>query len=254
MNGIEIFANLGLWALLPLAVLYLAICVTATVILDRGLLQQDCALNRGLKLFLTATGSHPGQAEAETELDPAPDLSVLPDAGALPVRLHLGCGVDYKEGYLNVDNSTRVKTDQIVDLSKLPWPWPDNHADEIQMIDVLEHLPTTFDFIHEIHRVLKPGGLFVCHVPYAKSDGAFQDPQHYSFFTEKTFDYVCEAWRSGWYNGPRFERISVKLDVACCTWKNRARNLIPTPVRMFLRHWLWNMFDEVKFVLRKAEG
>jgi SAM-dependent methyltransferase len=166
------------------------------------------------------------------------------------VKLHLGCGVDYRPGWINVDNSTRVKVDQVVDLSQRPWPFPDNYADEMALIDVMEHLDKTFDNIHEIHRILKPGGLVTIHVPYAKSDGAFQDPQHYSFFTEKTFDYVCDHWRSGWYNGPRFHRISVKLDVASCTWKNRLRNKIP--FRMFLRHFLWNMYDEVKFVLRKV--
>jgi predicted SAM-dependent methyltransferase len=234
MNGIEVLANLGIQALLPLAVLYLAICVTATVILDRGLLEHGCALSRGFNLFALATG--------KTE-EPVADH-------AQKVRLNIGCGEDYRPGFINTDWSHNVKAEKHFDLSVFPWPFDDNSADEVHMIDVLEHTFDSHRGICEVHRILKPGGLFVCHVPYAKSDGAFQAIEHKSYYTEKSFDYYCDPNKYPSYTGPSFQMVSVKLDVARNTKLARLRNLIP--FRSVLRFFLWNMFDEVKFVLRKV--
>jgi SAM-dependent methyltransferase len=169
--------------------------------------------------------------------------------GSEIIKLNLGCGEDYRQGFINVDWSNAVKNDKQWDLSKFPWPFPDLYADEIHMIDSLEHIADTHTAVSEVYRILKPGGLFVCWVPYAKSDGAFQALEHQSYFTEKSFDYFCDPAKYPSYVGPKFEMISVKLDVARGTTKARIRNLIP--FRKLLRYFLWNMFDEVKFVIKK---
>lgn len=165
------------------------------------------------------------------------------------IKLNIGSGQDYREGYINVDWTTRIKADVVHDLSKFPWPFPDNYADEILMKDSLEHVKDAHTAICEVHRILKPGGKFVCWVPYAKSDGAFQAIEHHSYYTEKSFDYYVDTSKYPSYQGPEFTDLQVKLDVAHCTRKNRLRNLIP--FRMFLRHFLWNMYDEVKFEMLK---
>jgi SAM-dependent methyltransferase len=167
------------------------------------------------------------------------------------INLNLGCGHVKLPGYLNVDFSKQINPDMVADLSVRPWPFPDNSADEIRMDGSLEHLRDTCENLNEVHRILKPGGIFRGCVPYAKSDGAFLSIEHKSFYTEKSFDYVCsqEAYPS--FEGAKFEKISVRLTSSSYRWKNKTRNLIPIFIRHILKWFLWNMFDEVEFVLRK---
>jgi teichuronic acid biosynthesis glycosyltransferase TuaG len=76
------------------------------------------------------------------------------------LKLHLACGHDYNEDYINVDlyAPDDAKTDLRFDVMQLPYD--DNSVDEIKAFHVIEH----FDFyqiqqvLKEWHRVLKPGG------------------------------------------------------------------------------------------------
>ena len=65
------------------------------------------------------------------------DEPVLPESG--PIRIHLGCNQHPLPGYINVDVENFAGVDVVADLEK-PWPWPDNHADEIYTADLPEHL------------------------------------------------------------------------------------------------------------------
>ncbi len=83
------------------------------------------------------------------------------------MRLNLGCGSDIRPGYVNVDFRQLPGVDRIVDLSVFPWPFEDESADEILMLDFLEHFPysQTRRILLECHRVLRdrrpPEGLDV---------------------------------------------------------------------------------------------
>lgn len=89
------------------------------------------------------------------------------------MKLNLGCGKDIRKGYVNVDLHNDVGVDKQCDLSKFPWPWPDGSAEEIMMLDFLEHFPyrDTDEFIVECWRVLKPYGKLVIQVPDAEHLG-----------------------------------------------------------------------------------
>lgn len=83
------------------------------------------------------------------------------------MRLNLGCGNDIKEGYTNVDCRQTHQSVIVVDLSVLPWPFEDQSADEILMLDFLEHFPyaQTKQILMECYRVLRSDGELVIQVP-----------------------------------------------------------------------------------------
>jgi len=73
---------------------------------------------------------------------------------------------------------------------------PDGSFDAVTMWHVLEHLYDPFDYADEIHRLLKPGGIFLAAVPncisydakyYGKFWAAYDVPRHIWHFTPDTF-------------------------------------------------------------------
>ena len=83
-------------------------------------------------------------------------------------KLNLGCGEDYRKGWLNVDSRKNVKVDLIYDLDKLPYPFKKNQFDLVLTLDVLEHLKNPETTITDIKRILKPSGYLIITVPAYK--------------------------------------------------------------------------------------
>lgn len=89
------------------------------------------------------------------------------------------------------------------DLFRGTLPFGTSTVSFITAFDFLEHVPrvhlgegfTRFpfiDLISEVHRVLKPGGLFFQASPAFPMKEAFQDPTHVNILTEDTFPmYFC---------------------------------------------------------------
>lgn len=103
------------------------------------------------------------------------------------MKINLGCGPDIKSGYVNVD--LRKPCDVVCDLSKLPWPFQDSSADEILMLDFLEHFPyrLTESIIQEVWRILKPGAFVDIQVP---------DLEHCARAAQFDPPFLCN--RCGW--------------------------------------------------------
>lgn len=74
-------------------------------------------------------------------------------------KLNLGCGSDYKEGWVNVDSDRGIRADLFWDLRKR-FPFKDGEFDSILAQDVLEHFTKEEAkfFLKECRRVLKTGG------------------------------------------------------------------------------------------------
>ena len=87
-------------------------------------------------------------------------------------KLNLGCGKDLKQGYLNVDfydlpMPAKVADTMRCDLSSFPWPFKDDSASEILMLDFLEHFEysKTRTILQEVWRVLEKDGFVDIQVP-----------------------------------------------------------------------------------------
>ena len=81
------------------------------------------------------------------------------------MRLHLGCGNQYMDGYINVDSDDTERVDVIADVRSLPFI--DNSIEGIEAYHLLEHIPRqqVQQTLVEWLRVLNPGGKLVLELP-----------------------------------------------------------------------------------------
>ena len=84
------------------------------------------------------------------------------------IRLNLGSGDKPLKGYINVDiapSRKGIAPDVVSDIRKLDFP--DNYADEILAVHLIEHLYywDVHDILKEWMRVLKPGGRVILECP-----------------------------------------------------------------------------------------
>ncbi len=80
------------------------------------------------------------------------------------LKIHIGCGSDIKDGYVNIDEFN-PDADVQKPIQKLDYP--ENSVERIEGYMVLEHL-TPFDakaFIKKAHKMLEPGGTLILEVP-----------------------------------------------------------------------------------------
>lgn len=98
------------------------------------------------------------------------------------MKLNLGCGHRKREGFINVDRFADCKPDQVVDLEKLPWPWPNDSAEQVLFIHSLEHLGQSTDvflgIMRELYRVCRSNATVEIHVPHPRHDFYTGDPTH----------------------------------------------------------------------------
>ena len=105
-------------------------------------------------------------------------------------KLNLGCGTDYMQGWVNVDNGN-VNCDVNHDIEVFPWPFEESSVEQIKMQHILEHISREkfIPFVREMYRVCCDGAVIDIISPYAGSDNFWTDPTHKLPLTVRTFDY-----------------------------------------------------------------
>lgn len=105
------------------------------------------------------------------------------------MKLNLGCGKDYKQGYINVDVSPIVKPDLVLDVTK-GLPYEDNHFTEVIVNNILTQICHPQDFLFVMNELWRVGGDIYIRVPNVEHTCAFQDPMDCRRFTDQTFTYM----------------------------------------------------------------
>ena len=106
--------------------------------------------------------------------------------------LDIGCGQKKSLYAIRLDIRPLPKVDIVADLNQ-PLPVGDGSFDVVFADQVLEHIQNLTGLMGEIHRVLRPGGLLVAHVPYFRSAWAHIDPTHVRCFTASSLDYFVKG-------------------------------------------------------------
>lgn len=118
------------------------------------------------------------------------------------IKINLGCGKNYRTGWVNVDINGEVKADVYTNFTK-KLPFKDNYADFVLLDNVLEHIPPEkyFIFLKELHRICKRKAVIEIYVPHYSGMYAFKHPTHYKYFGVGSFDTMRP--KEG-FNGERY--------------------------------------------------
>ena len=133
-------------------------------------------------------------------------------------KLHLGCGHNIKEGWINQDVANLPGVDLVHDLNQYPWPIENNSIEELYAKDVLEHLPNLIKVMEEIFRITTPKAKVYIAVPYWNSFESITDPTHVNQFNEYTFEFFdpnkerCK--NRPYYTEARFKIISIGYGIS----------------------------------------
>ena len=133
------------------------------------------------------------------------------------MKVNLGCGEDYKEGYVNCDKSNKVRADKIIDIEK-KLPFKDNSVDKVVAYHVLEHVNNLVELMKEIHRICKNDSIMKIRVPFYNSPGAYTDPTHVRFFSVDSFDYL-DCTNNPWQVDINGKMFSSSCDIVYSTGK-----------------------------------
>jgi len=132
-------------------------------------------------------------------------------------KLNLCSGLDYKEGWINLDFNPDYKHEVLWDLTKLPIPFPDNEFDEIIAIHCIEHFHDPLNIVNELWRIGKPGCKITIKVPHFSSPFSKGDLTHHHQFSTRDFSHF--ELDPVYYNSKT--RFKVKTSLNCVNARGR---------------------------------
>ena len=160
------------------------------------------------------------------------------------MKLHLGCGNDYRKGYINLDGSREVKPDVVWNLEKTPLPFKENQFDEILANHVMEHITNFIPLTHNLHRITKKNGKIIIRTPFYSAWGQFNDPTHVRFFSPWTFGYFNRGNYSHEVNANKdmfkIKKVKINFGIGQSSKLNWLFNpLINLNHRVYCRFFAW---------------
>ena len=146
------------------------------------------------------------------------------------MKLNLGSGNNYLQGFCNMDVSPHCKTDLLWDMENTPWPIEYDSVEHILAAHSLEHCHQDKfpDVVREMYRISMGGTIWMIYAPHGLSETFIADPTHRMPFSFRTFNYFMDGTPEremgilyGWgniclrvvYANPSGENIDFKLEV-----------------------------------------
>jgi SAM-dependent methyltransferase len=192
--------------------------------------------------------------------------ATTPSAGLVD-KLNLGCGLNPKPGYVNVDQTPGTRVDVVHDLEQFPWPFEDDRFEQIDLDHVLEHLSDARPVMAELYRILRPGGTVYIRVPHFSRGFTHWDhkrgfdvsfPLYFSTdisggFENAAFEHV--STRLTWFAQPEYKRkhlgpVLYAIGRALGVVFDLLGNLNHYATSRLFCFWVGG-YDEIEFVLRK---
>ena len=142
-------------------------------------------------------------------------------------KLHVGCGRNIMESWINLDIADLPGVDIVADLDNcknVKLPLGNDSIDEFFVSHVIEHIRNPLDMMEELHRVASPDALAVFRCPYGSSDEAFEDPTHVRQYFLNSFGYFSQPfyWRADY--GYRGDWITEKITLIVDGNKHKGKN------------------------------
>lgn len=159
------------------------------------------------------------------------------------MKLNFGCGNKKMKGFINIDISTNVNPDMILDIKDLPYQFKDNTVDVIHAEYVIEHIPKhkIRDILREWYRISKDGAVWDIWVPFYNSKQV-ANLNHYMGFDFESFDFLNPKHKRNYYFGVKAKLISVK---AYPTARGKF-----IPFKRFLCHSIGQLYEPMHFKLQ----
>lgn len=156
-------------------------------------------------------------------------------------KLSVGCGNQKPEPNLvRLDISAEVNPDVVWDLDEFPYPFANSEFDEIECLDVIEHLADIPKTLEEFNRIIKPGGILKITTPHFSCANSYIDPTHKWHLSYFSFDFFCEGHQFYYYSNARY-RIRNRCILFQKGWLNKRimgklANKFP---KTYEQRWAW---------------
>ena len=168
--------------------------------------------------------------------------------------LNLGSGVDYKQGWVNLDYNSTYSPDIVHDLDMLPYPFEDNEFDGIYCSHILAHVTDLYKTLKELNRILKPNCTIKIRTPHFSNPNNYTDLTVKRYFSWNTFNMLLDGTFNTNHLGfriisKRFNFLSKEyyLTNKCFSW---VFNVLPK--RFYERFLCWILpVGEIEVVLGK---
>lgn len=108
------------------------------------------------------------------------------------IRLNLGTGGADPDGAYSVDHHGLPGVDIVADLNEPLALIPDNCVSELVSSHTFEHVQNFMGLMHEVHRIVAPGGTIRIIVPHFSCTLGYSDPTHVRFFGLYTMYYFVD--------------------------------------------------------------
>lgn len=169
-------------------------------------------------------------------------------------KLQIGCGLDYKAGWTNLDFNEEIWADVYHDINK-KLPFKKNEFDYVLFDNTIEHLKPdrVISIMQELHKIVKPNGIIDIYTPHYTSIYAFSLLTHYSFFGIGKFDSYT---KNGVKSGERYGKARFHIKEKLLFFQH---DFLPFPNWIFNFNRIWQRimerfqiygFDEIHYKLK----